>query len=87
MSDFLNEILNHPVDKLAIAELNELRLLDVNEEFSRYFKYERMELIDRPLTTLIWKEEAGKVQRQLIDQVACTAAAESGHPKQSGGHW
>ena len=40
MSDFLNEILNHPVDKLAIAELNELRLLDVNEEFSRYFKYE-----------------------------------------------
>ena len=69
MSDFLNEILNHPVDKLAIAELTELRLLDVNEEFSRYFKYERMELIDRPLTTLIWKEEAGKVQRQLIDQV------------------
>ena len=69
MSDFLNEILDHPVDKLAIAELNELRLLDVNEEFSRYFKYERMELIDRPLTTLIWKEEAGKVQRQLIDQV------------------
>jgi len=67
MSDFLSEILDHPVDKLALAELSELRLLDVNEEFARYFKYERLELIDRPLATLVWKSEAAGIQQKLIE--------------------
>ena len=69
MSEFLSEILNHPVDKLAIAELGELRLLDVNEEFARYFKYDRIELIDRPLAALIWTQEAATIQTRLIEEV------------------
>jgi PAS domain S-box-containing protein len=56
MNTYLTEILNHPVDKLALIEWPSMVILDANEEFCKYFKYTKSELLDRVFHSLIWKD-------------------------------
>lgn len=64
MSTDWNEILSHPIDKLAILELSSFRILDANEEFCSFFNYSKSELIDRTFTGLLWKDDGGKLAAQ-----------------------
>lgn len=65
MNSYLTEILNHPVDKLALIEWPSMRILDANEEFCKYFKYTKNELLDRPFYSLFWKD----VPREKLAQI------------------
>jgi PAS domain S-box-containing protein len=56
MNNYLTEILNHPVDKLALLEWPSMVILDANEEFCAYFNYSKGELLDRVFQSLIWKD-------------------------------
>jgi len=47
MNDYLTEILNHPVDKLALLEWPSMVILDANQEFCDYFNYSKSEVVDR----------------------------------------
>jgi PAS domain S-box-containing protein len=53
MSEYWSDILNHPVDKLAVVELTEFRLLDANAEFCSYFGHNRSELINKSFISFI----------------------------------
>jgi PAS domain S-box-containing protein len=65
MNEYLTEILNHPVDKLALVDWPSMRILDANEEFCRYFKYAKNELINTTFHSLIWKD----VPREKLDRI------------------
>ena len=65
MNEYLTEILNHPVDKLALVDWPSMRILDANEEFCRYFKYAKNELINTTFHSLIWKD----VPREKLDLI------------------
>jgi PAS domain S-box-containing protein len=71
MNTYLTEILNHPVDKLALIEWPSMVILDANEEFCRYFKYTKNELLDRVFHSLIWKdvprEKLNAIEQQVND--------------------
>jgi PAS domain S-box-containing protein len=69
MKSYLTEILNHPVDKLALLEWPSTIILDVNEEFSRYFKYSKGELLDKAFHTLIWKDVPREKWEELQKEV------------------
>jgi PAS domain S-box-containing protein len=69
MNSYLTEILNHPVDKLALLEWPSMIILDVNEEFSRYFKYSKGELLDKAFHTLIWKDVPREKWEELQKEV------------------
>jgi PAS domain S-box-containing protein len=65
MNDYLTEILNHPVDKLALLEWPSMVILDANEEFCKYFNYSKSELLDRVFHSLIWKD----VPREKLSRI------------------
>ena len=65
MNDYLTEILNHPVDKLALLEWPSMVILDANEEFCTYFNYSKSELLDRVFQSLIWKD----VPREKLSRI------------------
>lgn len=69
MNQYITDILNHPVDKLALLEWPSMTILDANEEFCAYFKYSKNELLDRVFHTLIWKdvprEKTEWIQQQI----------------------
>ena len=71
MNTYLTEILNHPVDKLALIEWPSMVILDANEEFCKYFKYTKNELLDRVFHSLIWKdvprEKLNAIEQQVND--------------------
>jgi PAS domain S-box-containing protein len=71
MNTYLTEILNHPVDKLALIEWPSMVILDANEEFCKYFKYTKSELLDRVFHSLIWKdvprEKLNAIEQQVND--------------------
>ncbi len=56
MNSYLTEILHHPVDKLALIEWPSMVILDANEEFCKYVRYTKNELLDRVFHSLIWKD-------------------------------
>jgi PAS domain S-box-containing protein len=56
MNDYLTEILNHPVDKLALLEWPSMVILDANQEFCDYFNYSKSEVVDRVFHGLLWKD-------------------------------
>lgn len=56
MNQYLSNIVNHPVDKLALVQWPSMAILDVNEELCAYFRYTKGELLDRIFYTLIWKD-------------------------------
>ena len=56
MSEYWSDILNHPVDKLAVIELTEFRLLDANAEFCSYFGHNRSELINKSFISFISRD-------------------------------
>jgi PAS domain S-box-containing protein len=81
MSEYLTEILNHPVDKLALVDWPSMRILDANEEFCRYFKYAKNELINSTFHSLIWKdvprEKWDAVEQNVHDNGYATLLEES----------
>lgn len=69
MNTYLTEILNHPIDKLALIEWPSMVILDANEEFCRYFKYTKNELLDRVFHSLIWKDVPREKLNAIEQQV------------------
>ncbi len=84
MNDYLTEILNHPVDKLALLEWPSMVMLDANEEFCRYFNYSKSELLDRVFHTLIWKnvprEKLGRIESE-VNQYGFSSVLEEAQKK------
>jgi len=81
MNDYLNEILNHPVDKLALLEWPSMVILDANQEFCTYFNYSKGELLDRVFHSLIWKnvprEKLSKIEDEVNEFGFCSVLEES----------
>ena len=81
MNDYLNEILNHPVDKLALLEWPSMVILDANQEFCNYFNYSKGELLDRVFHSLIWKnvprEKLSKIENEVNEFGFCSVLEES----------
>lgn len=75
MKAYLTEILNHPVDKLALIEWPSAIILDVNEEFCNYFKYTKPELLDRVFHTLIWKDVPREKWNSIEQQINTNGVA------------
>ena len=67
MNEYLTQILENPVDKLALIEWPSMHILDANEEFCRYFKFTKKELLERVFHSLIWKN----VPREKLDGIRC----------------
>jgi len=61
MIKYWSDILDHPVDKLAIIELTGFRLLDVNDEFCAYFILTKDHLINSSLGGLILQGKEEKL--------------------------
>lgn len=68
MNSYLTEILQHPVDKLALVEWPSMRILDANEELCKYFKYSKNELLDRVFHSLIWKNVPREIMLRIEQQ-------------------
>jgi PAS domain S-box-containing protein len=68
MNSYLTEILQHPVDKLALVEWPSMRILDANEELCKYFKYTKNELLDRVFHSLIWKNVPREIMLRIEQQ-------------------
>jgi PAS domain S-box-containing protein len=84
MNTYLTEILNHPVDKLALIEWPSMVILDANEEFCKYFKYTKSELLDRVFHSLIWKDvprEKLTVIEQQVNESGFAALLEESQEK------
>jgi PAS domain S-box-containing protein len=81
MNDYLNEILNHPVDKLALLEWPSMVILDANQEFCDYFNYSKSELLDRVFHSLIWKnvprEKLSKIEDEVNEFGFCSVLEQS----------
>ena len=65
MTDYLSEILQHPVDKLAILEWTSMKVIEANEEFRDYFKLTKAKLKNKVFLSLIWKD----VPREKYDHI------------------
>ena len=65
MNQYLRNIVNHPVDKLALVQWPSMAILDANEEVCAYFRYTKDELLNRVFHTLMWKD----VPREKLESI------------------
>jgi PAS domain S-box-containing protein len=69
MSNYRSEILNHPVDKLALLEWPSMRLMDANDEFYHYFNSTNSTIRNKFFLSLIWKDVPREKQEHLVTMV------------------
>ena len=69
MNQYLSEILNHPVDKLALIDWPNMLIVDANEEFCLYVNHTKQDLRNTIFHSLIWKDVPREKIEFIINQV------------------
>jgi len=69
MNQYLSDILNHPVDKLALIDWPNMAIVDANEEFCLYVNKAKTDLLKSDFKNHIWPDVPREKSEFILNEV------------------